>query len=108
DYYLYTDYIPMYVNNVTKLDRKTVYLNLAEAVTYQGTTYGPGNVLLGHLNNIGDPLFRSSANFLDFSPAWEFFSLSVEDGYKDLTLYPSVYYKVFRDNSKENPIAVQY
>ena len=106
--YLYTDYIPMYVNNVTKLDRKTVYLNLAEAVSYQGSVYGPGNVLLGTLNHIGDPVFRSSANYLDFSPAWELFSLSIEDGYKALTLYPSVYFKVFRDNSKDNPIAVQY
>ncbi len=108
DNYLYTDYIPMYVNNVTKLDRKTVYLNLAEAVSYQGTTYGSGNVLLGTLNYIGDPVFRSSANYLDFSPAWDFFGLSIEDGYKALTVYPSVYFKVFKDPGKENPIAVQY
>ncbi|MCI5120844.1 MAG: hypothetical protein D3908_06575, partial [Candidatus Electrothrix sp. AUS4] len=106
--YLYTDYIPMYVNNVTRLDRKTVYLNLAEAVSYQGSVYGPGNVLLGTLNYIGAPVFRSSSNYLDFSPAWDLFGLSIEDGYKALTLYPSVYYKVFRDASKENPIAVQY
>jgi hypothetical protein len=107
DDYPYTDYIPMYVNNVTKMDRKTVYLNLAEVVSYQGTTYGPGNVLLGRLDYIGDPVFRSSSNYLDFSPAWEDY-WTVADGYKALTVYPSVYYKVFKDPGKENSIAVQY
>jgi hypothetical protein len=106
--YFYTDYIPMYVNNVTRLDRETAYLNLAEAVTYQGTPYGPGNLSLGHLNKIGDPVFRSSANYLDFSPAWLNWNFTVEQGYKALIIYPSVYFKVFRDVSRDNPIAVQY
>ena len=32
--YPYTDYIPMYVNNVTKQDDKTVYIYLTEAVIH--------------------------------------------------------------------------
>jgi len=104
--YPYTDYIPIYVNNVTKRDRKTVDLNLAEAVTYKGVTYGPGNVRLGHLDYIGDPVFRSSDNYLDFSYAW--FGTTIENGYKALTLYPTVNFRVFREPTQENPIAVQY
>jgi hypothetical protein len=106
--YFYTDYVPMYVNNVTRLDRKTANLNLAQAVTYQGTVYGPGDMPLWHLNNIGDTVFRSNENYLDFSPVWDDWFVSVEEGYRMLTVYPTVYFKVFRDPSHEDPTAIQY
>jgi hypothetical protein len=89
-------------------EKSRTHLNLENPVLYQGETYGPGNVSLGTLNHIGDPAFRSPVNYLDFSPAWIDFGLSIEDGYKALTVYPSVYFKVFKDPEKENPIAVQY
>lgn len=61
--YLYTDYVPMYVNNVTRLDRITANLHLVEAVTYGGTSYeADSDMPLQHLNNIGDPLLRSGDN----------------------------------------------
>jgi len=106
--YPYTDYIPMWVSDVAFWDGPvTAYLNLAEEVW----GYGPGNVALNRyygfsLSEIGYPSLRSSSNFLDFSPAWS--SSSVEEVYRNLNPSPLVYFKVFRDFNKENPIAIQY
>ncbi|MCI5133360.1 MAG: hypothetical protein D3904_18065 [Candidatus Electrothrix sp. EH2] len=61
-----------------------------------------------NFNFIGAEVFRSEQNYLDFLTYWDDEDKSIEEGYKSLSLSPSVYYKVFRDASKENPIAVQY
>lgn len=108
--YPYTDYIPIDVNNVTTNPEKKININLATAVLYNETTYGPGDVPLGDgaLDIIGDAVFRSSANYLDFSPLWDGLFTTVSSGYKTLSLDPTVYFKVFRNASKENSIAVQY
>jgi hypothetical protein len=106
--YAYTDYIPIYVNNATDYEWENAYLHLHEQVTYNGETYGPGNIPMQHFNVIGDEVFRSEQNYLDFLTYWFSRGILREDGYKSLTLFPSVYFKVFKDFNKENPIAVQY
>lgn len=106
--YSYTDYIPIYVNNATSYLLKNAYLHLHEQVTYNGDTYGPGNMPMLHFNFIGDEVFKSELNYLDFLTYWFSRGILREDGYKSLTLSPSVYFKVFKDFSKENPIAIQY
>jgi hypothetical protein len=91
------------------LDRKTANLHLSEPVTYEGTNYDAGDDMpLGTLNYIGDPLLRSGDNYLDFSPVWDGWFVSLEEGYRMLTIYPSVYFKIFRDPDKTYPTAIQY
>ncbi len=111
--YPYTDYLPINANDVTSNVNRKIKMHLTNTVTYNGKQYGPGNVLLnyGQIDIIG--AFGASADYLDFSPIWGNSSLlagnsPVENGYKTLTLRPTVYFRVFKDYAQKNPIAIQY
>ncbi|NOX91141.1 MAG: hypothetical protein GXP18_01425 [Gammaproteobacteria bacterium] len=108
--YLYTDYIPVDVNDVTSNPNRPINLNLSDFVIYNGMPYGPGSMPLsdGEVDIIGDIALRSSSNYLDFSPIWAGITTTVSSGYKSLSLNPTVYFRVFRDSGEQNPIAVQY
>nr|VFK58131.1 MAG: pre-peptidase C-terminal domain-containing protein [Candidatus Kentron sp. TUN]VFK67125.1 MAG: pre-peptidase C-terminal domain-containing protein [Candidatus Kentron sp. TUN] len=108
--YKYTDYIPINVNDLTSNQNRKINIYLANTITYNGRSYGPGNVQLGDgtIDIIGDTVFRSSSNYLDFSPIWDGALTFVSDGYKTLSLNPTVYFKVTKDPHREYPIAIQY
>ncbi|MCI5143395.1 MAG: hypothetical protein D3909_17075, partial [Candidatus Electrothrix sp. ATG1] len=113
--YPYADYIPQKVTDFMSHPEsaRAIELNLATQVFYPqtGQLYGPGGVALDNsalsIDVIGDPLFRSSENYLDFSPVWAGFG-SLEDGYRKLEHNPTVYYKIFRSIAERLPIAIQY
>ncbi len=109
DVYLYTDYIPINVNDLTSNEDKMINLYLANSTTYNGEQYESGLYKLydGAIEIIGDNAFRSSLNYLDFSPVWEGLTL-LSTGYKSLSLQPTIYFKVSRDETHQNPIAIQY
>lgn len=114
--YPYTDYIPINVNDLTSNQNKSANFVFGEdSYLPWGLNYSKGETTkldYSWLNDyIGSLLGTSSNlrpinNYLDFSPLWD--DSTVESGYKSLTLNPTVYFKVFRDNCREYPIGIQY
>jgi len=110
DYYPYTDYIPIDVNDVTSNPNKPIKIYLSRPAQYRDMFLDLGFHSLpdGEIERIGSEGIRSSSNYLDFSPLWKGIPTTVESGYKTLSLNPTVYFRVFRDAYRANPIAVQY
>lgn len=111
DNYPYSDYIPFKVNDPATNSSLPIKLYTALPITYNGTDYSAGSSIPlsnGDVESIGDPLTSGAQNYLDFSPLWAGLFPTVESGYKSLTHHPTVYYKVSKDLSRQNPIAIQY
>jgi len=110
DNYPYTDYIPINVNDTISNPDKRINFVLSETVTYENKLYQANSYPLSSelLEIIGNPIFKKEANYLDFSPIWEGISTTLESGYESLIHHPTVYFKVFRSNTKSHPIAIQY
>jgi len=107
----YTDYIPVNVNDLTSNEDSPISFVLAEDAIFMEDIFsaGPYPVFTNFLDDyIGLPEFRSSENYLDFSPLLGDNDTDAESGYQSLSLNPTVYFKVFKDDTKENPIAIQY
>jgi hypothetical protein len=107
----YTDYIPVNVNDLTSNEDSPIYFVLAEDITFPENIIHAGRYPVGTYSLddlLGLPEYRSSENYLDFSPLLGDNDNDAESGYQSLSLNPTVYFKVFKNDTNENPIAIQY
>ena len=108
--YPYIDYIPISVNDLTsRAPDNTIELDLTEDIQLGETLFVANRYPIpdGALDILGSPDVRSADNSLLFEPLWEN-RTTAQTSYKELSINPTVYFKVFRDELQNNPIAIQY
>lgn len=91
----YQDYIPISVYDMTShpTNKAVLVTNFAEQTIVTDTI----------IDSLGTYLVNG---FLSFAPLWG--DSDVVSAYKQLQLTPTVYYRIFRDSTQKNPVAIQY
>jgi len=97
--YPYTDYIPIDVYDITSHPNN-------DAIFVNNITEFEEILTKNILDSMGGNSYNNISNYVWIEPIWN--GTSVDDAYTQLTHHPTVYYRVLRDVSQENPLSVQY